>query len=235
MTPPCGVRTPGRMSWLLCEYIFFHSQVRRRAGQWHMCLPQYQQSSWTFHLVLIIPCNRSMTTTKKINLGQCFDILTYLYTIYSGQFRQNYLSYYLAAACKPDALCTLTTSVTIREAAPLPVSPSGLTGLCLYLMHTSSRPGKQSRSVRTWNDLNVPIPSHDILCVPVFTWGLRLMSCQTVCPGKQWQGKHLGLIRILILHGDHSTQLGQWKQSFGYKLISDIWVIIPGDTQSSFK
>lgn len=55
------------------------------------------------------------------------------------------------------------------------------------------------------------------------------MSCRTVRPGNQGQGKHLGLIRLLALHGDHGTQLGQWKQSFGHKLISDIWIIIPAE------
>lgn len=56
------------------------------------------------------------------------------------------------------------------------------------------------------------------------------MSCGTVCPGNQGQGKHLCLVRTLALHGDHGTQLGQWKQSFGHKLISHIWIIVPAET-----
>lgn len=53
---------------------------------------------------------------------------------------------YLAAACRPDALWTWTTSVTIREAAPIPLCPLGLIGWCLYRMHTSNRPGKEHRT-----------------------------------------------------------------------------------------
>lgn len=60
---------------------------------------------------------------------------------------------YLAAACRPDALCTWTTSVTTREAAPLPVWPPGLTGRFLYRMHTSRKPEKQNRLATTYKIL----------------------------------------------------------------------------------
>ena len=46
---------------------------------------------------------------------------------------------YLAAAFRPEALCTWTFSVTTR-AIPAPTCPAALTGLCLYWMCTSSRP-----------------------------------------------------------------------------------------------
>lgn len=136
---------------------------------------------------------------------------------------------YLAAACRPDALCTWTTSVTKREAAPLPVCPSGLTGRCLYLMHTSNRPKKHNRSVTTFEILNMSVHYITItLCV--CTRGLRLMSCRTVCPGNQGQGEHLSLVRMLSLHGDHGTQFRQWQHSFGHKLVSNIWIIISVET-----
>lgn len=52
------------------------------------------------------------------------------------------------------------------------------------------------------------------------------MSCGTICPWNQGQGEHLRVVGLVFLHGDHCTELGQWKQSFGHKLISDIWIII---------
>lgn len=59
------------------------------------------------------------------------------------------------------------------------------------------------------------------------------MSCGTVRPGDQGEGEHLGLIGVLSLHGDHGTQLGQWKESFGHKLISYIWIIISAEIKSN--
>lgn len=71
---------------------------------------------------------------------------------------------YLAADCRPEALCTWTTRVTTREAAPLLLCPSGLTGRCLYRMHTSSRPKKHNRSVTTIQQ-SIILP---LLCVSVY-------------------------------------------------------------------
>lgn len=132
---------------------------------------------------------------------------------------------YLAAAFRPHALCTWTMSVTTREAAPLPVCPSGLTGLCLYRMQTSNSPTKtKAITVRYCLYLYIPISMRAWLCV--YTWGLRLVYCGTLCPGNQGQREHLSLVRMLSLHGDHGTQLGQRKHSSGHELISHIWIVI---------
>lgn len=56
---------------------------------------------------------------------------------------------YLAAAFKPDALCTWTTSVTEGGAAPPPACAPNRTGRCLYRMHTSSKP-EQGNGSDTW-------------------------------------------------------------------------------------
>lgn len=55
----------------------------------------------------------------------------------------------------------------------------------------------------------------------------------TVRPGNQGQGEHLSLIRMLSLHGDHGTQLGQRKHSSGHKLVSNVWIIVSVKTKKS--
>ena len=45
--------------------------------------------------------------------------------------------------------------------------------------------------------------------------------------GQEGEGEHLGSCLFVRLHGHHGTQLGQWKQPFGHKLIPDIGVVIP--------
>lgn len=57
-----------------------------------------------------------------------------------------------------------------------------------------------------------------------------MFSCGTFRPGNQGQGKHLSLVRMLSLHGDHGTQFGQRQHSFGHKLVSNIWIIISAET-----
>lgn len=54
----------------------------------------------------------------------------------------------------------------------------------------------------------------------------------TVRPGNQGQGELLSLIRMLSLHGDHGTQLGQWEHSFGHQLVANVWIIIPTDAHN---
>ena len=57
------------------------------------------------------------------------------------------------------------------------------------------------------------------------------MFSGTTCPGNERQGEHVRLIRMLSLHGYHGTQFGQWQDSFGHELISNIWIIISAETK----
>lgn len=56
------------------------------------------------------------------------------------------------------------------------------------------------------------------------------MSCSTICPWKQGQGKGFSFTGMLTLHSDQSTQLRQWQDAFGNKLISNIWIIVSAGT-----
>lgn len=160
---------------------------------------------------------------KPIQIYSCKWSLRWCYFRFLLSATLNMM--YLAAAFRPDALCTSTTTVTTREAAPLTSFPSGLTGLCLYWMYTSRRPERQQNKSQYSDAHCVFITLHVIMC----TRGLRLKSCGTLSPGNQGQGEHLGLVRMLFLHGGHGTEFRQRKQSFGYKLISDVWIIIPAE------
>ena len=130
---------------------------------------------------------------------------------------------YLAAACRPDALCTSTTSVTKRETDPLPVFPSGLTGRCLYRMHTSSRPKKHNTSVPMFQLLNMPacyLTINLCVCVPEgFVW------CSVGLPVPGMRGREnmcasLGCCLCMVTMA-HSLDNGRiplatsWSRTFG--------------------
>lgn len=141
---------------------------------------------------------------------------------------------YLAAAWRPDALCTWITSVTDCEAAPPPGCTAVLTGLCLYRMHTSSSPvGRvtDKHSVqKTGYVFNFSF-GHG----PQLTWGQRLKRSCAICSGNQGQGENLRLVGMLPLRCDHGAQLGQRQQSFGHQLVPHIRIIISGEGKEKDK
>lgn len=142
---------------------------------------------------------------------------------------------HLAAACRPDALCTWTTSVTKRE-APSPVWPPGPISRCLYRMHTSSRPKNTPDQRNVWLNIQLQyIRTHITpwVCMLVHTGGLRLVSCGRICPWKQGQWKHFRFTGMPSLHRDQSTQLRQWQDAFGHKLIPNIWIIVSAETNQN--